>query len=272
MTKVLIAFDGHHFSDGAFQFVRHLNQQQPVLAIGVFLPTIDYVELLYSFGGVITGPLYYQDIALDDMAIVQENIDRFKLACAQNGLEYRVHPDIEKHVITEVKTESRFADLLVIGSEFFYENLGSDVQEDYIENVLHKSECPVILVPEHYAFPENVILAYDGSEYSVYAIKQFAYLFPAFTKLKTLLVYAGESEIPDAKYIEELGSAHFYYLSIYPLEINSKKYFNTWLEDHGNSILVAGAYGRSALSEILKKSFITDAIKDHKVPIFIAHK
>ena len=272
MRKVILAFDGKHFSKGAFECLCGLNDKEQILATGVFLPEVDYAELLYSLGGM-SGPVYYMDIESDDSAIVQKNIDHFKSLCEHNGIEYRVHLDLERHVISELKIESRYADLLVIGSELFYENLGRETQDDYIQDVLHKAECPVVLVQEQYNYPENVILAYDGSASSVYAIKQFAYLLPEFTNLKTLLVYAGtETQIPGISYIEELAARHFNDLTIYKLEINPDKYFNTWLEDHGNSILVTGAYGRSAMSELLKKSFITKTIHDHKLPIFIAHK
>ena len=37
MKKVVIAFDGNHFSEGAFEFVRRLNELQPILLTGVFL-------------------------------------------------------------------------------------------------------------------------------------------------------------------------------------------------------------------------------------------
>ncbi len=273
MKKVIVAFDGKHFSDGAFKFLSYLNEKQQILATGVFLPIVDYAELLYSLGGL-SGPIYYRDIEGGDTAIMQKNIDRFKALCEHNGIEYRVHPDIERNVISEIKLESRYADLLVISSELFYKNLGKGTQDDYIEDVLHNAECPVILIPEHYHFPENVILAYDGSPSSVYAIKQFAYLLPEFTDLKTLLVFAGAEtdNIPGMDYIEELTARHFNDLDIHKLGIISNKYFNTWLRDHEKSILVTGAYGRSALSEILKKSFITEAIHDNKLPIFIAHK
>jgi len=273
MKKVIVVFDGHHFSEGAFEFIRQLNEKEQILATGVFLPVIDYAELLYSLGGL-SGPMYYSDIAIEDTGIIQKNISHFKSLCKSNGIEYRVHPDLERHVIFEVKLESRFADLLVLSSELFYENLGKDTQDDYIQNVLHKAECPVLLVPEHYHFPENVILAYDGSESSVYAIKQFAYLLPEFANLKTLIVSAStdNKEISDIEYIEEYAACHFKDLTISKLEIDPKMYFNTWLNDNGKSILVTGAYGRSTLSEMLKKSFIAEIIHDHKVPIFIAHK
>ena len=272
MKKVIVVFDGHHFSEGAFEFVRQLNEKERILVTGLFLPVIDYAELLYSLGGL-TGPAYYSDFAFEDTGLVQKNISHFKELCKQHGIEYNLHPDLNRHVITEIKFQSRFADLLVLSSELFYENLGEDLQEDYIENVLHKAECPVLLVPEHYNFPQNAILAYDGSESSVFAIKQFAYLLPWFTQMKTLLVSAiKDADIPDVKYIEEYAGSHFKNLTITKLHLSPRVYFNSWLSEHGRSILVTGAYGRSALSELLKKSFISEAIHAHKLPIFIAHK
>ena len=273
MKKVIIAFDGSHFSEGAFEFARRLNETDRLLLTGVFLPAVDYVELLYSFGGV-SGPMYYADVNLEETGILQKNIDRFKSLCEKNGIEYRVHPDVEKHVVSEVKLESRYADLMLLGCEQFYENLGEEGQDDYIESILHKSECPVILVPEHCTFPDNVILAFDGSASSVYAIKQFAYLLPGFTTLTTILVSAGtdSSSVPNKDYVEEFAARHFEDLAIEELQIDARKYFDTWLEGNKNAVLVTGAYGRSAISEMFRKSFISKSIHNHKLPIFIAHK
>jgi predicted transcriptional regulator len=54
-------------------------------------------------------------------------------------------------------------------------------------------------------------------------------------------------------------------------QLDPKKYFHTWIEDCKAAIVVTGAFGRSGLSQSLKKSFITDVIRDHKMPVFIAH-
>ncbi len=273
MKKIVIAFDGRHFSEGAFEFVKLLNEKQAVLVTGVFLPVVDYAELLYSIGGI-SGPIYYKEVEMEDTGIVLSNIKHFKTKCEHAGIEFRVHQSLDKHVISELKHESRYADLMVVGSELFYENLGNSTQDDYIGNVLHKSECPVILIPENYKHPENAILTFDGGASSVYAIKQFSYLLPELIDNKATLVFAGtgSEHIPDLDYVKEYVSRHYNDLNIFKLQVNPELYFNTWLMDHSNSILVTGAYGRSAFSEMIKKSFITNVIHDHRLPIFIAHK
>ena len=39
-----------------------------------------------------------------------------------------------------------------------------------------------------------------------------------------------------------------------------------------NAILVSGSFGRSMFSEMFRKSFVSDVIAEHKLPVFIAHK
>ena len=274
MKKVLLAFDGRHFSEGVFEFVKQMNEQQKILATGVFLPSVDYVELLYSYGGVPAGPLFVsENIESDDQAL-EKNIALFRKRCNEYKIACKVHKDFSRHIATEIKNETRFADLLVLSSSSFYENLGVETLDDYIANVLHKAECPVVLAPENYTTPESIILAYDGSEQSVFAIKQFAYLFPEFRSTDVLLVYfdKGKSGVPDKKGIDELLGLYFENLTVFKLKIDPKKELEEWIHKNGNTLLVAGAYGRSLFSEMFKKSFINDVIHDHKVPIFVAHK
>jgi hypothetical protein len=89
------------------------------------------------------------------------------------------------------------------------------------------------------------------------------------------LVYASErpgSVLPDETQIEELVGRHYKNLGLYKLDLSPGKFFNTWVRDQASAILVSGSYGRSGLSQLFKKSVITDVIRSHRLPIFIAHK
>ncbi len=274
MKKVLLAFDGCHFSNGVFEFVKNMNQNQKVLAIGMFLPSIDYVELLYSFGGVPAGPVYVSENIVTDEESLKQNILHFEKLCAENGIKYQVHKDFSKHIVTSICEETRFADLLVLSADTFYENLGEDSQDDYLANVLHKTECPVVLVNEKYKAPENIIMAYDGSEQSVFAIKQFSNLLPEYVNNNILIAYfdSGKGGVPEKQEIEEYLALSYSKLAVLKLKINIKKDLEQWLELNGNTMVVAGAFGRSLISELFKKSFIYEVIRQHNIPIFIAHK
>lgn len=273
MKKVVLAFDGTHFSDGAFEFARRLNEKQPLTVAGLFLPQVDYANLwslASSSGGSVFIPLVEDETA----DIVKENIRRFENLCQENSIQYTVHKDFFDLALPELKKETRFADLLIMGSESFYSTMGTGQPNDYLKEALHSTECPVLVVPENFIFPESNIIAFDGGASSVYAIKQFAYIFPELCGARTLLVYARDNEepFPEEKSIRELVARHFPRLETLTLNINPKKYFVTWLSEHKSAILVSGAFGRSALSQMFRKSFVSDVIRDHKLPVFIAHK
>jgi hypothetical protein len=205
---------------------------------------------------------------------IQKNIEKFESQCRKNDMEYRVHKDSLDFAMPALRKETRFADLLIIGSESFYENFEIDEPSESLKDALHHSECPIVVVPEKFEFPETNILTYDGSTDSVYAIRQFVYLFPELCRNETLLVYASKEdnqEFPDESYIEELTARHYPNLTLMKLQLNPRKYFNSWIEDHRSAIVISGSFSRSGFSQIFKKSFITKVIRDHKIPVFIAH-
>src|SRR4051794_31749858 len=105
--------------------------------------------------------------------------------CRKNQIQYRVHETYYGPAPAELRKETRFADALIIGSEGFYSQEGT--LSDYLKEVLQEAECPVLVVPENYNFPESNILAYDASASSVYAMRQFAYLFPELCSHPSLL-------------------------------------------------------------------------------------
>jgi hypothetical protein len=275
MKKILLIVDGTNYSKGAFEFVSRLNELEPVLVTGVFAPQLDYANLWSYAAAAGSGAVYVPLLEEEENDEVARNIARFEAQCLNNNIRYRVHKDFYDFALPELKRESRFADVMVLSGELFYKEIITANQFDYMKTVLHQSECPVVVVPEDLQFPLTNILAYDGSEESVYALKQFAYIFPELAKNKTLLVYAEEeeaSDFPSKNYIVELATQHFPDLTFYKLEINPKRYFATWIGEQKSAILISGSFARSAFSQAFKKSFVADIISEHQVPVFVAHK
>jgi nucleotide-binding universal stress UspA family protein len=275
MKKILLAFDGSNFSTGAFEFVRRLNEIEPILVTGVFMPQVDYANLWSYASAAGAGAGYIPFLEEEDSDTVQKNMLHFEELCQKNGVAYRVHKDFYSFALPELKRESRFADVVLISGELFYKGVIESNQFDYLRDALHAAESPVLIVPEHYQFPDNNVLTYDGSAECVYAIKQFAYIFPELASNPTLLVYAENNEhkdFPSKHDIIELATQHFKDLTFYKLEVNPGKYFNTWINDRAGSILVSGSFSRSNFSQLFRKSFVRDIIREHKIPVFIAHR
>jgi len=252
-----------------------MNEAEPILLTGVFLPQIDYANLWSYSAGSIGGAVFIPLVEDVNQTAMAKTLQHFEHLCITNNIDYRIHKDFKEFALTELKKETSFADLLILGSESFYENVSTGEPNEYMQETLHKAKCPVIIVPEVFDFPENNILAYDGTDASVYAIKQFAYLFPALANKKTLLVYSNENTgtaIPENSNIEELAARHFTDLSISKLNIEPRKFFASWYSQKKAAILVSGSFGRSSVSRMFKKSFINDIIKEHKLPVFITHR
>lgn len=274
MKKVLLAFDGSHFSEGAFSFARQLHDKKKLLLTGAFLPQAEYSNLWSYSGGGMSGSVYIPLVEDEDAEDVRKNMERFEAECKRYGIEYRVHKNFLDFGISELKKETRFADLLVLGSESFYADSDSGGANEYLIHALEGVECPVIVVPEKFVFPKTNILAYDGSESSVFAIKQFAYLFPELTGNPTQLVYAkkdGKDYLPDEVYMGELAARHFRDLELFKFEGHPRDYFTKDNLESCDALLVCGSFGRKGLSSLFHKSFVNDIMKQRSVPIFIAH-
>ncbi|SFD83249.1 hypothetical protein SAMN05518672_103414 [Chitinophaga sp. CF118] len=272
MKKVLLSFDGNHYSEGAFEFARKMNELEPILLKGVFLPPADFMPAWsYAFSG---SSMYMQPVEDRDPALIKDTINKFESQCLENGIEFQIHKDHSSYALLGLQKESRFADMMILGGQKFYENLGQGKPNEYLRDALHETECPVVVMPENTPFPESIVLAYDGGQSSVYAIKSFISLFPHLCDNKTILLYAqhkpGEG-IPDEHLIRELTTNHFSDISFYELGANPKEYLTSWLNDIDKPMLVSGAYSRSGFSQLFHRSFVTDVIKNHNVPVLIAH-
>ncbi len=269
MRKVIIPFNGGKYSEIAVSFANTLNKIQPILITGIF-----FTEFEFSKFFLLTESLPeagYESIIQSEKEVIKKNIERFINSCKKNDIQYALHEIEDDFTIPELTKETRFADLMIIASKDFYKNSETT---DYLKDMLHHTECPVLIVPKEFYFPSQNILAYDGSASSVFAIKQFAYLFPDLCNNKTILVYAGAEgkDIPGQVHIEEFTSSHFSNLAISVLHNNRKKNFHDWILEHQNPLLVSGSFGRSGFSSLFTKDFVLNIIDEHKTLIFIAHQ
>jgi hypothetical protein len=273
MKKMIIALDGNHFPKGAFEFAKFINTKSNILLAGVFLSPVDYSNLLAYTGmdGVALMPEMF--VHNDEDEVINRNILDFEEACEKEGIEYRVHKDNNMMAIASLVEETRFADVLLVSSELFFNNVSARQPNFYLEEVLKKSECPVMLLPEKFIDPGQVVLAYDGSESSMTAIKQFAYLFPELTQKKTILFSINSEEIiPQYSMVTELVSRHYPDLQVENRSMFDKRDFNLWLDEHPVSYIVMGAFSRSMLSQLFKKSLAAEVIRHQRMPVFISHK
>ena len=276
MKKIIIALDGDHFPKGAFEFAKYINHQSEILLAGIFLMPVDYSKLM-SYTSAVEGIAAMPEWLTknEDDEILNRNIQVFEEACVADGLHYRIHKDGDIAALSSLVEETRYADLLLVSSELFYKNIEQAQPNYYLEELLKKAECPVMLVPENFNAPSQILLSYDSGESSMFAIKQFAYLFPELVDMETLLVSVTDNNLvtlPEYGMVTELLARHYTNLQLQNIKIGGKKLFTEWLSEQPNSYIIMGAFSRGLLSGLFKKSFAKDVIREIKMPIFISHK
>lgn len=274
MRKIIFLSDTEQLPQPILDYVFMLNESGPILVTGIFIPRSNYLETLISFTGSAAVVPILNQLVPEKEAVVSENAAaRFREFCIKNSIEFRLHEKQGNLHSDELKKETRFADLLLFSSNSFRENADPDLVYEYTQYIAHHAECPVMILPAAFNRPENMILAYDGSPSSVFAIKQLAYIQPALATLDTLLVCMNtEEEMPDKDYIQELAALHYKDLTFFKVDIDAGKHFAPWLEDQEKTLLVAGSFGRNMISDLFRKSFICDIINAHKMPVFVAHR
>lgn len=273
MKKIVLPFEGATYRPELLEFIRTLNQRDRVFLTAAFVPAVDYAQLWMPTAGVAAG-LYESEPADEDKVIARHSakLQRF---CETHAISYRIHEDRYDFALGAIHKETRFADLLLLSSVHFFENICTKQPNAYMNEILHGTECPVMLLPDEPVLPGEIVLAYDGSAASVHAIRQFAYLFPEFAHLPSTLVFvdtAEKGEIPDEDLIRETGNTHFRNFRMLRMRMSTDSFYDTWIGMMKEPWLVTGAFGRSDWSRLFSHSFIRRMIREHRVPLFLAHR
>ncbi|WP_018617499.1 hypothetical protein [Segetibacter koreensis] len=272
MKKIVFVCDVNNFPSGAFKFVENLNETEALLLTGAFFHSANFDVVAPATVEFAPEPiLAFTDT---DIKAVNSSIEKFEQKCKQNGIEYRVHEESDVFKLDDFIKETRFADAVVMSEQLFFSHIDVDQPNSFMKDVLHCSECPLLVIPEDYSPVTHITIAYDGKKEIMFAIKQFCYLFPQYTQLPTDIVYwvdKTDDEIPDLDYLEEFAGRHFSNLNFKELFFDPKQYIADWSRKNKNTIFISGSYKRSGLSSILKKNFVEDMIKHPSAILFIAH-
>lgn len=248
MEKIILALDAEHVTAAAIDFSCYLARVTNSRLTGVFLE------------GIL--PEY-----------TNANIKVFRQCCEERGAEAHIHRD-RGIPLDELVEESRFADLLVVDPETSFEKRKAGASGKFVKDVLQEAECPVILAPYSFHSVDEIVFAYNGSASSVFAIKQFTYLFPQWRDKQVTIIDVKEENdnaIEHQYKMKEWLKAHYTNVELKVLTGDPSDQLFGQLIDKKNAIVVIGAYGRSMLSNFFQRSHAHLIVKTVNLPIFITH-
>lgn len=278
MEKILLGIDAINPDKNALEFACYLGRLTKSKVTGVFLENLEAEEkpVLRHMHG-----LAYVDWELDEksdehkakMQLIEKNISFFKEGCVNREVNYNLHQDcgVPAHELIE---ESRFADVLVVDADTSFNKRYEGSPTEFVKYILKKAECPVIIAPESFEAIDEIIFTYNGSSSSVFAIKQFTYLFPQFYNKKVVIIQVnekGEWQEDDKIKFKEWLEEHYIDLHFEALKGKTETKLFDYLFKRKNIFLVMGSYGRNALSQFFRRSRADLLVRTIAQPIFIAH-
>jgi len=272
MKRILFVSAGRDFPNGAFSFLKSMEQHEPVSVKGLFFSPIEMEAMITAGQLPVMEP--YLRLKEKEKNVVEGNKDHFAKQCELNYIKHQIHPNTDEWYKDILARESRFSDMLILSGELFYSDSDSNQPNSYLQEALLASECPVMIVPENYVPFQHMIIAYDGSKESMFAIKQFCYLLPQYADLPTEFIFVRDEnteEIPELDNLKHFTRLHFNSMNFSKLHFKAANYFATWIGEKQHVLMVSGSFGRSPFSYARKCSFAEQVIHEHKMPLFIAH-
>jgi nucleotide-binding universal stress UspA family protein len=277
MKKISVVLDGLKFSEATMKYAIRMAADTNALLTGVFPESYLYHSFyLYDMiGNQGISKVKLKHLLEKDQATRHNAVAIFKEHCKKLAVDCIIHND-KTYPLEDLIRESIYSDMLVIGAHETMSNIGEEAPSTFIDNLLSETQCPVMVVPSKYQDIQKVVLLYDGSPSSVFAVKMFSYLLPFLRDLETEVIYvSGEekpTELPENKLIREFIRCHYPLAQYTVLSGDPEEQIVAYLKSGKlNPLVVLGAYQRGIVSRWFRSSMADKLISQLAVPLFITH-
>ncbi len=279
MQKIIAALDGLNLSESTLDYAVYIAKEFDAHIVGAFLE-----EMVYHYRPenpteeyVFTDWSQVDTLVEKEKQIRKGSLRRLQSKFNFAGIKYNIHQD-DLIAIQSLIKESRFADMILIDANERFSNWDKSRPSNFIRNLLADADCPVMLVPHHFKPIERFVFAYDGSPSSVYAIRQFSYLFPLTESQQVEIMMITDDKhsnhFPDHKLLKELLKRK--YSIVLQTIVKSDETCDALVEylkgENRNCMVILGAYQRSSFSRWLNASKADAVLAGLDIPVFIAHR
>jgi hypothetical protein len=277
MEKILFVTDAIRLNTKMLDFAAFICNLSHSKLTGIFLENQE--NELRSPDAIMASAVMSGTSTNDDISVIKEhccadNIAQFQEACASRGIDCTVHRD-KGNPLKEIITESRYADLMLLDVETSFIPQHEDIPTGFAKGVLTGAECPVVILPVNFDGIEQLVFTFDGQPSSIFAIKQFTYLFPQLNEQRAVVISINEEEtVPDAEErykLKEWLHMHYKNVEFVSSPGNVEVGLLELVLERTKAFIVMGAYGRSMISNFLHPSHANPVLRTTSQPVFIAH-
>nr|WP_294943404.1 universal stress protein [uncultured Mucilaginibacter sp.] len=277
MKKIIAAFDGLKFSEATMKYAARMAADTNALLGGVFLESFLYhsFHLFDMVGSQGVSKVKLKHLLEKDKQTRRDAAQVFKAHCDNLEIDCIIHHD-KIFALEDLIKETIYSDLLIIDAKETMSNHAEDAPATFVRDILANSQCPVMVVPPTYQDIQKVVLLYDGSPSSVFAVKMFNYLLPNLRDLETeiLFVVGDESHdrLPEDALIKEFIHSHYPKAKYLVHTGDPAEQIIAYLKKQElNTLVVLGAYQRGVVSRWFKISMADKLMEELAIPLFITH-
>lgn len=279
MEKILLLVDGKGLDRSAFDFACYLAEFTRSTLTAIFVDPEHFTrsdelkdihaEVYMKHTSIVhNSPQEHRNSKPAD------NKNAFEQACANKSIRWNqdMNPVTD---VSQILSETRFADVLIVSATSNSDENAESPPTQLVTKILSEAECPVIIAPLDFSNIGEILFAYDGSASAMFAIKQFTYLFPQFSETKMVFLQINEGEelrITDHEKIGDYLKMHYSAIGFHVLHGKAADELSFYLLGKKNIFVITGAYGRTALSSLLRKSTAELLLKTTTLPVFISHR
>ncbi|MBN8850375.1 MAG: hypothetical protein BGO55_32310 [Sphingobacteriales bacterium 50-39] len=273
MKKILLLLDILHSPAPVLSSVINIANATGALVEVIFLHRVHFlVDLVYPLG---TDLPSLQADEEADKRLLNDNTQLISDTFSSAKIKFLIAGS-EPVSLDDLLMNSAFSDLILTDartniSDFLYAPLNVSMKD-----LLSDAHCPLLLLREDGMPPDKIILAYDGSYSSIYAIKQFRYLFPHLSSLPTFLITIAANEkkgIAHGDMLKHWAPYHFQNLQVEVLSGRPAGVLPGFINHHdGTPIVVMGAYGRSSISRLFHQSLANAVLEKTSASLFTTHE
>lgn len=263
MKKILLALNPEHIDAQTVDFACYLGKLTDACITAAFLETSLSQETIAREGDIPS-----EDMDAMSAFLLQQATARFTEACTcREANNFRC---VDRYVtIEDLVHESRFSDLLILPAGLS-SGERSKTSAALSWGVLSHAHCPAIMAPEIFESIHEIVFTYNGSKASVFAIKQFTYLFPQFRSYDILVLAVNmEQAIPGR--LKEWMECHYEHVEFFFPEGDPADQLASFLLPHNDAFVVMGAYSHNAFSRLVKSRTVKPVSGMLFNPMFIAH-
>jgi hypothetical protein len=271
MKNILLILNGTitppHVIDSALHIAKSTSSLLHTIFINYRSDLAEYNYLFPNDLSLTRNNLTGKTIAEENAELAASQVRLFTDECGSANVDFFIEP----------KTDITLGDIINYSafSDFILTDAHENFKEHHISDLLQNVHCPIYLISKDAPGTQNVVLAYDGSVSSIYAIKMYSYLFMEFGDLPTYLVYtssANNGDLPHEKEVKMWLSGHYRNLEIKILHGDVRNVLADFTGSLPHSLVVMGSYGRNSLSRFFHKSAANKMIEEGKSSVFMTHQ